>query len=181
MKISKLLFLAIAVFFLSCGDDDKDPVPTGDGLAGSWTATAVDYSGTSTTKYMGETLGDATFTGTGKDMDLTLTFNENPNTYVSKGSYTIALKTTMAGMTTNEDRKIEEFMLPGTWAQDGKKLTITSTANGQTQTQEATIVEQTATTLKIQWDVVINEEDYQGVEGMDLSNNTRGTYTFKRK
>lgn len=179
MKISKLLFLAIAVFFLSCSDDDKDPAPTGDGLAGSWTVTGVDYGGTSTTSYMGEALATATFTGKGKDMNMTLTFSENPNTFVSKGSYTVELKTTTAGMTQTQDVPVNEFMMPGTWKQDGKTLTVTSTTNGEV--QEATIVEQTATTLKIKWDYVKTFEDYQGVEGVDFSTDTKGTYTFTRK
>jgi hypothetical protein len=176
MKITKLLFLAVAVFFLSCGDDkDEDPVPTGD-LAGSWNVTAIDYAGTSSTVVMGIE-SKATFTGTGKNMNLIVTFTEDPNKFTSQGDYVIALKTTIQGQTIDTDYPVTGFMTDGTWSVSGKTLTV----EGDGGKQEATIIEQTATTLKMKWDhtqtTTTTESGIEIVSSMAV----KGTYTFTKK
>src|SRR6187431_867382 len=102
MKITNIFLLSIVVLLFSCSDDDNTPLPTSEGMVVSWQVTAIDYSGTSTTTYEGESY-KATYTGKGKDMDYTTTFNTDPNTVANEGSYTIELKTTMEGQSTTED------------------------------------------------------------------------------
>jgi hypothetical protein len=177
MKISKLLFLAVAVFFLSCGDDDEDPKPTSDGFAGTWAVTGIDYTGTSTNKTQGMEL-TMDFTGKGKNMNMSATFSENPNKVATKGDYTIAMTMSYMGMEMPaQDFKFEGFMGDGTWELDGKKLTVTS--NGQT--QEGTIIEQTTTTLKVGYDFVKTMTATNGGMTGDVTMNVKGTYTFTRK
>jgi hypothetical protein len=175
MKITKPLLVSLAVIFLSCGDDE-DPEPTNDGLAGAWTATGIDYSGTTVITIPGTTNAPITgnFTGTGKNMALTVTFKENPATFTSDGSYTIALATTISGQTINQDYPFTGFLANGTWVQNGQVLTVTSGPNGP---QQATIVEQTSTTLIMKWDYVYNISQ----QGSNTVMNIKGTYTFKRK
>jgi hypothetical protein len=176
MKITNLLLLAVAVFFLSCGDDkDEDPAPTGD-LAGSWNMTAIDYNGTSTVAVMGIE-SKSTFTGTGKEMNLTVTFTEDPNKFTSQGDYVIALKTTTQGQTINSDFPIDGFMIDGTWSLNGKTLTI----EGDGRKQEATIIEQTATTLKMKWDYTQTTTNTDAGFEVVTSSDVKGTYTFTRK
>lgn len=175
MKITKILLLSLAVVFMSCGDDDKDeaqPGASGDGLPGAWTATAIEYEGTTTTSVSGIEL-ESTFTGKGKDMGLTVTFKETPATFTSEGKYTIALTTTTMGYSTTQDYPFTGFMTDGTWALDGKTLTI----NGAGGVQTATVVEQTSTALKMEWDFV-NTTTQQGAT---VEMKVHGTYTFKRK
>jgi hypothetical protein len=172
MKLSKLFLIGLAVIFLSCGDDDDDPQPTSEGLAGTWTVTAIAYEGTTTTSGGGMEM-EADFTGTGKNMDLDITFNENPATFTSQGDYTIAMTTTMMGQSIKQDYPFEGFLADGTWALDGKKITVTG-PNGP---QEATIIEQTATTLKMEWDYV----DIQSQQGVSIEMDIHGVYTFKKK
>jgi hypothetical protein len=172
MKISKLLLLSVAVIFLSCGDDDDDPKPTSQGIVGTWAIAAVDYKGTTTTTVQGSTI-KADFTGTGKDMNLTTTFNANPNTVSSQGSYIIVLKTSILGQTTTDEYPFDDVVSDGTWELNGDKLKVTNSGV----TQEATIVEQTSTSLKIKVDV--NESETS--QGYTIATNIQATYTFKKQ
>jgi hypothetical protein len=171
MKITKLLLIGLAVIFFACSDDD-DPKPTKEGLVGTWTATAIDYAGTTTTSVQGIEL-KSDFTGKGKDMAMSVIFNDNPATFTSAGSYTVTLTSTTAGQTITQDYPFEGFMINGTWTLDGNTITVTG-ANG---TQKATIVEQTATTLKMKWDY-----DYtMSQQGATVVMKIKGTYAFKKK
>lgn len=170
MKISKLLFLALAVIFLSCSEDE-DPMPTSQGMVGVWNITALEYKGTTTTTFDGGSL-EADFTGTGKDMTLVSTFTENPNEVRSEGTYTIVLKTTMMGQTTTDEITMGEVVTDGTWSLNGRNLTVTGDAGPQT----ATIIEQTSTRLKIKVEVKETATD----QGMTVTTNVVGTYTFTK-
>jgi hypothetical protein len=170
MKIAKLMLLSAAVILFSCGDDD-DPTPSIDALVGTWAITSLDYQGTSTTTMQGASI-EAKFTGTGKDLDLTTTFNKNPNTVTNQGSYTIVLTTTVLGQTTTEEYTGDEVVTDGTWTLNGNKLTVT-TPDGP---QEATIVEQTATTMKLK--IVLSETETD--QGMTLTTHIEATYNLKK-
>ena len=171
MKITKPIFLGLAVIFLSCGEDD-DPLPTSQGMLGAWAMTAVDYTGTSTTTALGNSI-KATYTGTGKDMNLTTTFVENPNTVTSEGSYIIVLKTIMQGQTSTAEYPFDGVVTDGTWTLAGNTLTVTD-ANGP---QKATILSQTSTTFKMRMDVKENESSL----GITVSADVHITYTFTKK
>lgn len=171
MKIAKVFLLSLAVIFLSCSDDD-DPQPTSQGMVGTWAITAVDYKGTSTTTAQGTSI-KADYTGTGKDMNVTTTFSENPNTVVSEGSYIIVLKTTMMGQTSTDEYPFDEVVTDGTWALTGNTLTITG-ADGP---QQATILEQTSTALKMRMDV----KESVTSQGITVSTDIQITYTFRKK
>jgi hypothetical protein len=169
MKITKLLFLGLAVVFLSCGEDD--PKPTSQGILGTWALTAVEYTGTSTTTAQGTSI-KADYTGTGKDIQVTTTFNGNPNTVTTEGSYIIVLETTMMGQTSTDEFPFDDVVTDGTWTLDGSTLTITG-ANGP---QKATILEQTSTALKMRFDFK------ESVSNMDVTVSTdiQITYSFKK-
>jgi hypothetical protein len=171
MKITKLLLLCVAVILFSCSDDD-DPKPTTQGMIGAWSVTAVDYKGTTTTTAQGASI-KADFTGTGKNMNLTVTFKETPKVVTNEGSYSIDLKTTIMGQTSTDQYDFDEVFTNGTWALDGNTLTITS-SNG---TEKATIVEQSSTILKLKVDTTETETD----QGMTVTTNIQINYTFKKK
>jgi hypothetical protein len=171
MKIAKLLLLSLSIIFLSCSDDE-DPKPTSEGMVGTWNITAVEYTGTTTSSILGQTI-KADFTGTGKDMDLTSTFGMNPNTVVSAGGYTITLKTTVAGQTTTEDVPVDDFVSDGTWSLSGNTLTITDDFG----TEDATIIQQTATTLKMRIDIDETESDL----GFTVTTKVRTIFTFAKQ
>lgn len=170
MKITKLLLLSLAVIFLSCSEDE-DPLPTSQGMVGTWNVTSVDYKGTATTTVLGASM-KADFTGKGKDMTLTSTFSENPNTVFTEGSYTIELKTTMNGQTTTEDHYFEDVVTDGTWTLNGRTLTITG-ADGP---QEATILEQTSTSLTMRMDM----KETEGTQELTVTTDLQITFVFKK-
>ena len=170
MKIVKLLLLSLTVIFLSCSEEE-DPLPTSQGMIGTWTITALEYKGSTTTSFEGGSL-KADFTGSGKDMTLTTTFSESPNTVVSAGSYTIVLKTTMMGQTSTDEVTMYEVLTDGTWALNGRDLTVTNDGFSQ----KATIVEQNSTNLKIKFDTTQSQSD----QGITVTTNVQGVYTFKK-
>jgi hypothetical protein len=171
MKITKFLLLSLAVIFLACSEDD-DPKPTSEAMVGNWAITALEYKGTTTTTAQGATI-KADFTGTGKDMDLITHFKANPNTVTSEGSYTIVLKTTYMGQSMTEEVPMEEVVTDGTWKLNGSTLTVTNDFGAQ----DATIVEQTSTTLKLK----INVSDSETDQGITVATKVEAVYTFTKQ
>lgn len=170
MKTLRILLLSLAIPF-SCSEDD-DPQPTSQGMVGTWAVTGVDYKGTSTTTTQGVSL-KADYTGTGKDMHLTTTFTENPNTVTSEGGYIIVLTTTMLGQTSTDEYPFEDVVTDGSWTLSGQTLTITGVAGPQ----KATILEQTSTSLKMRMDV----KESISSQGTTVSTDIRITYTFTKQ
>ena len=171
MKITKLFLLSLAVIFLSC-NEDEDVKPTNEGMLGKWAATSLDYKGTTTTTAQGVST-KVDFTGTGKDMDLTTTFEANPNTVTSEGSYIIVLKTTYMGQSTTDEYEVNDSIMDGTWTLNGNTLTVTSDLGSQT----ATILEQTGTTLKFKAEVTESESD----QGITMVSKIEAIYTFTKQ
>ncbi|MBX2970416.1 MAG: hypothetical protein KF803_13690 [Cyclobacteriaceae bacterium] len=172
MRHTKLLLLALAVILFSCNDDEA-PMPTREGMVGIWKVTAINYKGTSTTTVMGTSI-KANFTGTGKDIDLTTTFGDNPNTVTSEGSYIIVLTTTMMGQTTTEEVPFEEMIMDGTWELEGRKLIVTN----DLAVQEGTVTRQTSTTMevKIKFEQVEGDDEF-----FSVATKFDAVFTFSRQ
>jgi hypothetical protein len=173
MKITKLFLLVVAVILLSCSEDE-DPLPTSAGMVGKWAIKSLEYGGTTSTAFMGTSI-TANFTGTGKDMNHITTFNENPNTVVGQGSYTIVLTTTIAGQKETEEIEFYEVVTDGTWSLNGREMTVT---NG-TESRTATVLDQTATTLKLRID--LNETESDPDTGMSVTTKVQATYSFEKQ
>lgn len=171
MKITKLLLLSLAVIILSCSKDD-DPKPTSEGMVGKWKITALDYKGSTTTTAQGAS-AKADFTGKGKNMNLITTFTTNPNTVTSEGTFTVELTTNYMGQTVTEEYDMDETVPSGTWSLNGNILTVTNSTGSQT----ATIVEQTATTLKLKSEVNESQTD----QGITITAKLDVTYTFTKQ
>jgi hypothetical protein len=170
MKITKLLFLSIVVILFSCSEDE-DPLPTSEGMVGTWSVTGITYKGTTTTSGNGMNV-KADFTGTGKEMDFTTTFDSDPNTVTSEGSYVIELKTTVMGQSTTEDYTFNDIFTDGTWTLNGRTLSV---ASGGT-TQEGTITKQTSTTLEVR----INLDESESDSGFTVTTEVQAVYTFEK-
>jgi hypothetical protein len=103
-----------------------------------------------------------------------VTFNQNPNKVTSQGSYTIALTTVTLGQSLTEDVTFTDFFGDGTWALNGKTLTVTNAGVAQ----EATIVSQTSTKLVI----AIDTEQTQDLGGAgSIVTKVKGSYTLTKK
>jgi hypothetical protein len=170
MKITKLFLLSVAVILFSCSEDEE-PLPTNEGMVGTWSLTGINYKGSTTSSGSGVNL-KVDFTGTGKEMDYTTTFSEDPNYIASEGSYVIELKSTMMGQTTTDDYPLDEVFIDGTWALNGRTLAVSSGGL----TQEGTITKQTSTTLEIRTNVTESFSD----SGITVTTKVQAVYTFQK-
>jgi len=171
MKITKLFLIAISALLFSCGSDDEAPLPTAEGMIGTWDVTDIDYSGTTTTSYMGQSI-KARFTGHGKEIDYTTTFSSSPNTVVSEGSYLIELTTTIGGESETETYEFDEALMDGTWELDGRKVIITNDG----QEQEGTITKQSETELEVRVDLEQSMTD----SGITVKTKVKAVYKFEK-
>jgi len=175
MKFAKLFFITASVaFFFSCSEDTDDVPSPSNSLIGSWALTEVEYEGTTTTTFDGQQT-NATFTGTGYDMNFSIQFNENPNDYEADGTYSIRLETTIQGHSQPLTSEWENpgFIGTGSWEKNGDQLIVTSN-NGDI--QEATISELNANTLDIIWEFSQTTTE----SGATIVQDVNGTYTFQR-
>ena len=127
MKKLSALFIALALILTACSSDDSATEISGS-IVGTWKGVSVDYSGTTVTSALGQTI-NADYVGEAYDIDYSLTFTENPNDLISTGSYSIKLTTTVAGQTTTNNVENLKVISDGTWAINNDELTIT-TSNG---------------------------------------------------
>lgn len=175
MKFLKFLFLATFIStFIACNSDDNDPTPTPESLAGEWEVTAIDYEGTTSTVVSGFPPVGGTFTGTGFDMDLKITFEEDPNNFTSEGNYSINLETEVSGQTYTSNWENNEFTGSGTWSKDGNMMTFTNAINGET--SEAEIMEETDSKLKFKQSYYNSEVQ----NGATITHEIEATFTFEK-
>lgn len=146
MKILKILFIAaLLVGANSCSkSDDTPPEPESASLEGRWVPESYTYVG-SITLFDGEQTSRILLNGTGKDFAVTVTFNEDPNSYSFSGSYVLRLVTTLP----SGDEVIEEapliFNENGTYTHNGNSITFDSDG----EQIQGSISELTETSLRI--------------------------------
>ena len=169
--MKSISFLFAGLFLLSLSACKKDA--TGD-IPGSWKVTAITYAGTTTTADPSTGVSyTSTFTGEGTNMDLQISFAENPNTYTTTGSYDILLTTMLNGQSLISTWTNADFVGNGSWSRTGDTLTFTD-SNGET--SEVTIVSLTDSTLKVNWQFT----NVQVTQGATSTSNVDGMYTFER-
>ncbi|RED45490.1 hypothetical protein DFQ10_102363 [Winogradskyella eximia] len=126
-KLSLLFLLCISIAVLSCSSDDSDSTPeiSEEAVLGTWIGVDVNYTSTSTINLGGESFVTTTV-GEGYDVDYTITFNENPQTFLSEGSYSAELTVTSFGQTQVQNVENYEFGINGEWSLVGNQLSITN-------------------------------------------------------
>ena len=170
MKILKFFF-AFALFasFASCSPDD---IPDENEMIGTWQVTDVSIQGTaSTTDNQGE-VTEAAFTGSGYDMDLQITINENPNDYSVEGDFSVMVEYVSDGQIYELPWEEVGFIDAGTWEIANETLTVVSPS----QVETASIADLTETSLVLDW--VYTQTDTQF--GTTIVQNVTGTYTFEK-
>ncbi|RFN59723.1 lipocalin family protein [Marixanthomonas ophiurae] len=144
MKLTKLLFLTILTFsIISCSkdDDSKETNDTSSSLVGSWKATDFSYESTSRTEGQGTTI-ESESTGIAKELDITVEFSEDPNTYEVDSDYVLEITTESSGDTIIQEIPIQ-YSGTGTWSKEGNTLSIIE----NNEEREATITELTNSKL----------------------------------
>lgn len=157
-QLTKILTLALLVFFTACKKDDETD-GGGDDLVRTWKVVEVSCTDGKTTTTDGTDVITATYTFTGKNITSTVVFKDD-KTFSSTGSYTQVLKTTLQGQTFTSEITLNDFASTGTWSKQGNTLTIKDNMN---QTQDAEIVELTSAKLRLKYLVSTTETDPSGL------------------
>ena len=171
MKIFKFLFAFALFASLASCSKDEDPA-TDAGIMGEWTVTDISYEGTSSSAVGGVTQ-TFDFTGTGFDMDLKISFEDNPKEYAAEGDYSINLVVDVAGTPMEMPWSNVGFIGNGDWEKTGNTLTVTA-STGEVQT--VTIIELTDSKMVIAWSF----SDTMTQQGTVMTQNVNGTYTFEK-
>lgn len=185
-KLGKLcMVLFIVTSFASCNSDDDGGSDTSADLVGIWAVTSLDYEGTTSFDFLGETI-NSTFVGVGQNFDLDFEFTENPNEYISSGSYDVVLDVTVNGMTETETTSVDNILSEGTWVRNNNTLSIDGNiididvdvpVVGEMNMSDYSILELTETTLRL--GQVVTEEITQ--EGITVSVNFISETVFTRQ
>jgi len=171
MKIFKFLF-AFALFASLASCSKEEDVTAEAAIMGEWIVTDISYEGTSTSG-VGGTTQSFDFTGTGFDMDLKISFSDDPKDYTAEGDYSIKLVTDFQGSPITTDWTNVGFIGSGDWVKTGNTLTVTASTG---EIQSANIVELTDSKMIISWDF----EDTMMQQGSVITQNVSGTYTFEK-
>ncbi|WP_020527190.1 lipocalin family protein [Flexithrix dorotheae] len=170
-SIKFLIFALIASVLFSCSEDEP-ATPDQGMIVGAWKMSSVDYSGTSTTVFNGQST-KINFTGEGKNLNNEINFSENPNEFSVSGTYDVVLKMDMGGNEMISEQNGLSFVNSGDWEIDGNKLYITDDVSA---IQEATIKELSENKLVLLW-TLKQESDQFGVKTIMEGD---GTFTFTR-
>ena len=172
MKRIYFLCIAFLVMLSSCSSDDNNgPDNNTADIVGIWIGETVDYSGTTSTEFQGETI-NAVFTGEGTDIDYTLSFTEDPNNVVANGSYSVLLTYTIDGQSEEQVLEDLDFLGSGTWNISDDILTIVS----EGETSEVEILQLTDSSLKLK----LTEEEIIIEQGLELTTVITLIMTFTR-
>jgi hypothetical protein len=161
------LLLSLLTLFFSCTSSDDtiivDISAKSSDLVGSWSLIEESQEGRVSTTFNNIPVnGD--ISSTGKNLNTQLIFTESPNNVTANGSYTDVIKISIVGQSIAEQEvtiPFSDFISQGLWSLNQGILTITQN-NVQ---QEVRISELTASTLKIEIDILDEQVDYQGFSG----------------
>lgn len=115
---------------------------------------SFDYEGTTTVMADGLTIATQ-FVGVAQNIAYTLEFSENPNEFVSDGTYDIELTSTLLDQTSAQTVELGDLSGSGTYTLDGTTLSVTGDlvsvqtggVLGEETTGDITISQLTDTTL----------------------------------
>ena len=170
MKILKFFFaFALLASFASCSPDD---IPTQEEVIGTWEITEVNLQGTATTTDSQGEVTVADLTGTGFDLDLQITIEENPNTFSVDGDFSVMVEYSIDGTDFELPLEDVEFIEAGTWDITDDIITVV----GSNDIETASISNIDETSLVLDW--VYTQTDTQF--GNSIVQNITGTYTFEK-
>lgn len=171
--LNVVVTILLCVTFSSCSKDDPKPASNDSPIIGSWRATKVSYTGTSTTSSAGMSF-NSSFTGEGYNINNVVVFNKQPQVYTSTGNYSVKLTTTIDGFEMENDVTDITFFLNGAWSINEQTLTLTPN-NGAA--QSAKIIQLDAQTLMIEG----NARQTTTQNGATVVTDTEINFTFVKQ
>ena len=182
-----LLIVLVTVSFMSCSsDDDSSNNSTNDTsgtLVGTWALESFDYSGNTTSTITGQSIS-SDFTGVAENIDYSITFTDNPNEFVTGGSYDIEMSNTFLGQTITTNESFNGVESEGGWEQNGNTIIVNGSlvdsgtsfpVNNEVATAPFMIEELTDTTLILTQE--INQEETVNGSTFSISLISESIYT----
>ncbi|XLS28182.1 lipocalin family protein [Flavobacteriaceae bacterium M23B6Z8] len=124
MKTLRLLSFVLCLLLISCNSDDNATIDITN-LNGSWNLRSFENDLTTTINVLGLPVTSET-EAVAEDIQVQITFSENPNVVVSEGNYTLVVTTTVLTETDTQEFAASDDVLEGTWTLNGNEITITS-------------------------------------------------------
>jgi len=175
MKITKILsVLIILVALVGCSsDDDSVEINPNDDLLGTWVVTGIQASSIGFITQAGGVTVAVSSEAMGYDINLTWTFEENPNELTSNGSFSFETETNAGGQisTSNIEGITSNFVTD--WVRNNGVITIT---NEEGEAVPITIVNLSSNALQLTYEQV---SDYT-VSGLPAQTTTQTIYFFTR-
>lgn len=129
MKKKILLFISALVLLSSCEtNNDIDIVISESGLIGTWNIIEQTLDGSVSFTEDGQT-SNLTYNAFAKDINMTLTFTDNPKKASAEGSYTLVVTTSFNGQTQTSEEPAEAINDPSelpTWELNGNNITFSN-------------------------------------------------------
>lgn len=177
MNILKNSFIAIfVILFVSCMNDESTPVDVNaeaNDLIGSWSLIEESQEGKGTATIEGIPI-TGNITSFAKDIDAQITITSNPDAISASGGYTEVITGTFATISRTDEVSISlnDEISQGSWTLNNGILTLT----GGGKMEDVKIIELTATTLKVEIDVVRDVL----IDGVNVAIDTTIKMTFSK-
>lgn len=176
-KIYFLLFTLLLLLNLSCSKDEAPDNEEKLSLTGEWQLEEFNYQGTTTVRN-GDMVDESSYTGTAKDIDIYMVFNEQPDkTWESGGEYTVELVATVNGEVQTSEETYSDILSSGSYSVEESILKLGyNQTEGALAITEAVISKLTETELVLEFEFSETSE----VSGYEVELLVKGTQRFSR-
>jgi len=164
-KIFYILIIAI-IGFSSCSKQDPNDI------SGEWDMIEFTFEASLTTQILDGEPNVKTTTGSARDINVVMDFNDKKGTFTTTGDYTVDAVSNDNGTITNSSYKMSNFLFDGTWKQNGDTVVVTS----DSQVLNMVIDEISESNLSMTWDMVQAENIF----GSSITTQTKGAAKFTR-
>ena len=174
MRLSKMLLnLGFLILLMTCNKEDDNPA--NHSVVGSWQLTSASSDNGMITTDTPIATFTTNYTFFGEDLNLVISFSEDPNTFSSTGIYTRVVTTTTNNQTITQQEPGDDFQASGTWERADNLVTITY-PDLSTQTLNITSLSETKMSARF----ILNATEDIG-NGATETNMATIFYTFERQ
>ncbi|WP_340199243.1 hypothetical protein [Ascidiimonas sp. W6] len=179
MKILRLFSFVFFLFLLSCSSEDKPLIDIAN-LTGTWNLQSFDTDIKTTFNLQGIPISSDTEV-IAQDIQLQISFSENPDIVTSNGSYTLVITTTVLTETETEEIIGTDDLLSGTWSATPEFIIIQSNGSEnldflELQSVSYRIIELSASRLELRADFSTSRT----VEGIETDSKIKSKLVMTR-
>lgn len=159
MKIKHLLLVAFVTILASCESDNSSDIAISEAdLLGTWNIKEQTLDGSIVFVENGQT-STATYEAFAKDIDMKMTFGNNPKKVSAEGKYTLVATVNLLGQSQTDEELVEAINDPlenPNWELNGNNITL---SNDNTLPGNLIIESYNGTTLRLKADINEIEAD----------------------